>query len=152
MAGMLLQFLILEHPASLKHVHVAAWCDNTPTVSWTNKLSSSHLAIAGRITRALALRIDTNKALPLISVSFAGINNIMVDVLAPCTFGKALATTNTFHLSDACFLQFLSHSFSLQDASWSIVFCVSNKLSSRIFSKLQGELSTLGSWLQITTL
>jgi hypothetical protein len=50
MAGMLLHFLVLEHLVKLKHVHVATWCDNTPTVSWTNKLSSSCSAIAGRLT------------------------------------------------------------------------------------------------------
>jgi hypothetical protein len=37
MAGMLIHYLVLEHLVSLKHVHVAAWCDNTPKVSWTNK-------------------------------------------------------------------------------------------------------------------
>jgi hypothetical protein len=29
MAGLLLHYLILECLADLKHVHVAAWCDNT---------------------------------------------------------------------------------------------------------------------------
>jgi hypothetical protein len=32
MAGMLLHFLVLGHLVQLKHVHVAAWCDKTPTV------------------------------------------------------------------------------------------------------------------------
>jgi hypothetical protein len=41
MAAMLIHYLVLEHVVSLKHVHVTAWCDNMPTVSWTNKLSSS---------------------------------------------------------------------------------------------------------------
>jgi len=67
MAGMLIHYLVLEHLVSLKHVHVAAWCDNTPTVSWTNKLSSSRSLVAGRLTRALALRIHENEASPLVS-------------------------------------------------------------------------------------
>ena len=44
MAAMLIHYIVLEHLVSLKHVHVAAWCDNTPTVSWTNKLSSSRVS------------------------------------------------------------------------------------------------------------
>jgi hypothetical protein len=68
MAGMLIHYLVLEHLVSLKHVHVAAWCDNTPAVSWTNKLSSSRAAIAGRLTCALVLRIHANEASPLISL------------------------------------------------------------------------------------
>jgi hypothetical protein len=80
MAGMLLHYPVLEHMVSLKHVHVAAWCDNTPTVSWTNKLSSSQAAIAGRLTQALALRIHANEASPFISVSIAGVDNTMADL------------------------------------------------------------------------
>lgn len=53
MATVLFLFLVLEHLVSLKHVHVAAWCDTMPTVSWTNKLSSSCPMVAGRLTCAL---------------------------------------------------------------------------------------------------
>jgi hypothetical protein len=49
MAGMVIQYLVLEHLACLRHVHVAPWCDNTPTVSWTNKLSSSRSMVASRL-------------------------------------------------------------------------------------------------------
>jgi hypothetical protein len=62
MAGMVLHYLVLEHLVDLRHVHVAAWCNNTPTVSWTNKLSSSKSPTAGRLTRALAMRIMSPSA------------------------------------------------------------------------------------------
>jgi hypothetical protein len=32
MAGMVLHYLVLEHLTRPRHVHVAAWCDNMPTV------------------------------------------------------------------------------------------------------------------------
>jgi hypothetical protein len=86
MAGMLAHYLVLEHLVSLRHVHVAAWCDNTPTVSWTNKLSLSRLCVAGILTRALAMRIHANEASPLVSVSIAGTDNTMAD-----------AASRTFH-------------------------------------------------------
>jgi hypothetical protein len=148
MAGMLLHFLVLEHVVALRHVHVAAWCDNTPTVSWTNKLSSSRSSVAGRLTRALALRIHANKASPLVSISIAGIKNTMADT-ASRTFSRHSANSNTFHISDKDFLQSFAASFPLQHDSWR-VFRLSNKLASRVFSELRGETSTLGSWRRIT--
>ena len=148
MAGMLIHYLVLEHLVTLKHVHVAAWCDNTPTVSWTNKLSSSRSLIAGRLTRALALRIHENEASPLVSVSIAGIDNRMAD-MSSRTFGRNSAMAHTFHVSDEAFLQSFSAAFPLQNDSWR-VFRLSNKLASRIFSELRGNKSTLGSWKRIT--
>ena len=85
MAGMLLHYLVLKQLAPLRHIHVAAWCDNTPTVSWTNKLSATRSPIAGRLTRALAMHIHINEASPLTSLSIAGINNTMADTTS-CTF------------------------------------------------------------------
>jgi hypothetical protein len=64
MAGMLVHYLVLKHLISLRHMHVAAWCNNTPTVSWTNKLSSSRSLLAGCLTRALALCLHANEAPP----------------------------------------------------------------------------------------
>jgi hypothetical protein len=32
MAGMVLHYLVLEHLTRPRHIHIAAWCDNTPTV------------------------------------------------------------------------------------------------------------------------
>jgi hypothetical protein len=144
--------LVLEHLVSLKHVHVAAWCNsNTPTVSWTNKLSlSAHAAIAGRLTRALlALRIHANEALPLISVSISGVDTTMLADVSSRTFNRNAASTNSFKISDEDFLHFFADSFPLHNDSWS-VFRLSDKLSSRIFSELRGRTSALGSWLQIT--
>jgi hypothetical protein len=144
MAAMLVQYLVLEHLVDLRHVHVAAWCDNTPTVSWTNKLSSSRSRIAGRLTRALAMRIHANEASPLISVSIAGDNNRMANV-ASRTFHRNTASTAMFQISDNEFLHTFATAFPLQDDSWR-GFRLSNKLASRVFSELRGEASTLESW------
>ena len=63
-AGLLFHYLVVEHLALLHHVHVATWCDNTPTVSWTNKLSASRSPITGCLTRALAMCIHISKDSP----------------------------------------------------------------------------------------
>jgi hypothetical protein len=116
MAGMLAHYLVLEHLVALKHVHVAAWCDNTPTVSWTNKLSSSRSQVAGRLTRALAMRIHANEASPLVSVSIAGVDNRMAD-FSSRTFSRNSATADTFTIPDEVFLHTFSTAFPLQNDS-----------------------------------
>jgi hypothetical protein len=148
MAAMLLHYLVLEHIVSLKHVHVAAWCDNTPTVSWTNKLSSSRSRVAGRLVRALAMRIHVNEASPLVSVSIAGTDNKMAD-MASRTFSRHSAQRNTFDTSDIDFLHLFAATFPIQTDSWR-VFRLSDKLISKVCSELRGEASTLGSWRRIT--
>jgi hypothetical protein len=148
MAGMVLHYLVLEHLTRLRHVHVAAWCDNTPTVSWTNKLSSSRSRVPGRLARALALHIHANESSPLISVSIAGVINQMADITSR-TFSRMSAMAETFQFSNHKFLQHFATTFPLQDTSW-CVFRLSTKLTSRIYCKLRGKTSTLGSWLQVT--
>ena len=79
MAGLLLHYLVLEHVVALRHQHIGAFCDNTPTVSWEAKLASKHSQIAGRLLRALALRQRVQRSSPLVTVSIAGKENDMAD-------------------------------------------------------------------------
>jgi hypothetical protein len=147
MAGLLLHYLVLECLADLKHVHVAAWCDNTPTVSWANKLNSSKSRVAARLVRALALRIQANAASPLITVSIAGIHNTMADV-ASRAFGPTTPIPTT--TPDDDFLHQFSSTFPLpQAASWHM-YRLPNKLSSLVISELRTGPLNMGSWLRIT--
>lgn len=149
MAGLLAHYLVLEHLVDLQFTHVAAWSDNTPTVSWANKLSSSKSMVASRLVRALALRLRANRASPLITLSISGPENVMADVASRC-FGKHSAKGITFTVPDDDFLLMFDDRFPLpQDASWQ-AFRLSNKLATLIFSELRGKTSTLGSWLRIT--
>jgi hypothetical protein len=148
MAGLLAEFIVLEHIAPLKFAHTAAWCDNTPTVSWANKMSSSKSMVAARLVRALAVRLHTNQASPLHTWSIAGVLNKMADT-ASRIFNKQNASGETFHVSDEKFLHMFNSKFPHPQAnSWKI-FLFSTKLSMLIFSELRGMTSTLGSWLRI---
>jgi hypothetical protein len=115
MADMLIHYLVLEHHlVLLKHAHVAAWCDNTPTVSWTsNKLSLSRAPIASRLTQALAMRIHANEASLLISVSITGVDNTSMADLSSRTFNRNSVSANRFKISDADFFHFFADSFPL---------------------------------------
>ena len=149
MAGLLVEFIVLEYLVPLEGQHAAAWCDNTPTVSWATKLSSSKSMIAARLIRALALRLRANRASPLIPLSIAGIDNIMADISSRL-FSRRNANGELFKMSDDEFLHFFNSRFPLpQGNSWRY-FRLSSKISSLIFSELLGKASTMGSWLRIT--
>jgi hypothetical protein len=148
MAGLVAEYLVLEHLTSLKFAHTAAWCDNTPTVSWANKLSSSKSMVAARLVWALAMRLHVHQASPLVTWSIAGINNIMADT-ASRLFHRTNAKGETFAIPDDAFLHNFNSRFPHPQADWWQLFCFSDKLSTLIFSELRGETSTLGSWLRI---
>ena len=72
MAGILLHVMVLESIVLLRNQHVGAICNNTPTVSWAYRLASRRSCIAGRLLRALALRLRVNRASSLLTISIAG--------------------------------------------------------------------------------
>ena len=148
MAGMLLHYLVLECICDLRHVHVAAWCDNTPTVSWTNKLNSSKSRVSARLVRALAIRLQANEASPLIALSIAGTENTMADVSSRA-FGVDSTGTLFEGDDDKFLLTFNSHFPLPQDASWRM-FRLPPKLPMLVISELRSSQSRLGSWLRIT--
>ena len=148
MAGLLLQYLVLEQLVDLKHKHAAAWVDNTSTVSWATKLSSTKSKAGQRLVRALCLRHCVNESSPLAALSIAGVRNKMAD-LASRSFKQA--GRDTYDLSDTNFLLKFQSDFPLtQDASWKL-FRLADKLSSLVFSELRMQPSPMGSWMRLTT-
>ena len=147
MAGLLLHYLVLERLADLKHKHAAAWCDNTSTVSWGRRLTSSKSIVGQRLVRALALRHVVTESSPLAPWSIAGANNKMAD-LASRSFHKA--GPDTFDLDDTDFLTKFNSDFPLtQGASWRM-HTLPNSITSLVFSELSQRPQPMGSWLRLT--
>jgi hypothetical protein len=146
MAGLLLQCLVLEMLVPLKHEHVAAWCDNTSTVSWARRMTSSRSRIGHRLVRALMMRINVNEASPLVTVLIQGCRNDMGDVVSRSfgPAGKALAVT--FDSSNPSFLNSFNSQFPLDQDDKEL----STKVSSLVCSELQGEPQSMDSWRRLT--
>ena len=139
MAGMLLHYLAPEHLAIFQHIHMAAWCDNTPIVSWTNKLSASSSPVAGCLTHALAMQIHINEASPLTSLSTASVDNQMANI-ASRTFHHNTATPNAFAIfSNDDFLHLFNSTFPLQDNSWHNFHLIYSRVTFLVFSELRGK-------------
>ena len=81
MAALLMLFLALEGSApSLGGKRVALYSDNTPTVHWVQRLASKRSDAAMQLIRALALRLQVNKASPLTTLHIEGSQNAMTDI------------------------------------------------------------------------
>ena len=147
MAGLVLQYLLLEQVVPMKHVHAAAWCDNSSAVSWTVKMSSSKSAVGQLLTRTLALRMISNKSSHLVALAIAGVDNCMAD-LASRSF-KSTGSTGNFNLSNAAFLSKFNNEFPLsQDTSW-IMLRLHDSVTSHIFTILRSKRPAMGSLLRV---
>jgi len=79
MAGLLLQWLVLEQFADLAHTHVACWCDNIPTIAWASCLLSTKSPTAAKLLCILALHMLACQSSPLTTQHVPGIENKMAD-------------------------------------------------------------------------
>ena len=142
LTGILLHWLVLEQAVdttTLKHNSVAIWCDNLPAVAWTYKFRTSTSPIAARILRALAVRLHEQQTALLSVEHISGIFNTMADVAS-----RKHNTNNTAFLTD-----FSIHFPPPQGACWTL-FQFSDKVTSKIFSELLNQQSTLESWRRLS--
>ncbi len=81
MAGILLLWLCLEGiTKNIAHKHIAFFSDNSPTVSWVDRLASQKSRVAAWLVRALALRLNFHRACPLTPIHIPGVENVLADV------------------------------------------------------------------------
>ena len=148
MAALLMHWLVLEQLApSLKHEHVEAWSDNTPTVSWATRLNSTKSEPANRLVMALAIRQRAQRASPLVTMSIAGIDNTLADV-ASRSFGQE--GHSNFFATDADFILSFQKQFPLPQGKFWRYFRPNEKLKQSVNSELRGDLSAPESWRRIT--
>jgi hypothetical protein len=80
-AGLLLLWLVMEKVCDPKPgAHFALFSDNSPTVSWVNRLAAKGSLVAGELLRALALRMKAKQVSPFTTLHIAGQENAMTDI------------------------------------------------------------------------
>ena len=63
MAGLILLWLVIEHVVQdLRHKHILMLSDNSPSVSWMDRMASKRSRPAGKLLRVLAYRINVKEA------------------------------------------------------------------------------------------
>ena len=141
MAGILLEWLVLEHLLpSLSNSQSGISCDNSSAVHWTRKFTARSLT-AGHLLRALALRQQICKAPPILVISIAGSLNTMADV------ASRYSSDASMQKHSPSLLHYFNTNFK-QTTSWE-EFRLPPKLSSHVMSSLRGRLLTLESWRRL---
>ncbi len=144
LAGVLIEWLVLEHLVDdLQFKHVGMNCDNSVSVTWTNKYRTSKSIAAARLLRLLCLRMHKRQTSPSLVIGVKGDDNGMADV-ASRSFKRGHAFHNHASLTD-CF----NSAFPLpQNRSWK-EFQIPSELFSRVISCVRGEASSMGSLLRL---
>ena len=145
-AGLLLLWLVMESVCPfVSGDHVALFSDNSPTVSWVQRLAARGSLVAGQLLRALALRMKAKHVSPLTPLHIAGKKNELTDVPSR-SFGSNPAW---YCKDDTDLLILFNKMFPLpQQASWTI-FQLRSDISMRVISLLRMQVSTLDGWRRL---
>ena len=146
MAGLLILWLVIEAICpNLRGKNVALFSDNTPTVSWVQRLASKRSRVGEQLIRALALRLKTTGCCPLTPIHVAGSQNGMAD-MASRSFGSE---RKWHHNSDTSFAVAFNALFPLPRQHTWTVFRLTPRISTKVISILQTKHSTLEGWRRI---
>ena len=150
MAGLLMLWLVMEDVCELgSGTHVALFSDNSPTVSWVNRLASRNSKVADQLVRALALRLKVKQVSPLCTLHIAGEKNEMTDVPS-----RSFGSEPKWHCkTDSELLDLYNSLFPLPNPkdSWT-VYQLSPKIISMIYSALRTGVLGMEEWRQLPRL
>ena len=144
---MLLLWLVIEQVyPDLDSKYFGLLNDNSPTVSWTTKMTSEKSACAAALLRALAMRLKVARASPIIPMHIPGVENAISDIPSR-SFGRKVK----WHCkTDADFLAMFSQKFPLPKQNCWTLFQPPKVLTSKVISVLLRQHSELGEWCRLT--
>ncbi len=131
--------ITLEKAPQAKHAPLGTLCNNTPTISWIDRMASkSRSPIAGRLLRCLSIMLFANHAGWLTTIHVPGVENIMADIASRPTKVQNLFCANA-PLSDANFSQSFDTTFPLPDNQRWTLTDISKWLKFNVFKTLRGK-------------
>ena len=81
LAGLVLLWLTMEHVCGpLAEKRIALFSDNSPTVSWVQRMACHSSLVAKQLIRVLTLRFNLQKVCPITTLHIAGDQNSMTDI------------------------------------------------------------------------
>jgi hypothetical protein len=140
--------VVLATAPEVKHIPLRTLCDNTPTVSWIDKMASKAKGpTAGRLLRGLAVMLHCcNRVGRLTTVHVKGDNNVMADV-ASCPAKAQKLFCASIPLSDRNFLASFDTTFPLPDQQKWEVAEILPWLRLCVFETLRGKQLGLQQWM-----
>ncbi len=146
MAGLLLLWLCLEGIApDLAHKHIALFSNNSPTVSWVNKMASQKSRITAQLVCALAFCLNIKQSCPLTPVYIPGVENALTDIPL-----RSFGSVQEWHcpLDDDLLTLFNKKIPLPKQASWTC-FQFNTNVTTRVISALQMKGITLADWQRL---
>jgi hypothetical protein len=146
MAGLMLLWIAIEGVCpTLADTHVALFSDNSPTVSWVDRLATRSSAVALQFLRALALRLQQARTSPLTSLHIPGNQNAITDIPSRSFGSEPKWLCN----SDDDLRSLFNRTFPLPlQASWN-VYRIAPTLCTRVISILRMQVSTMDEWRRL---
>jgi hypothetical protein len=146
MASLLLLWLMIEHVcSSLTEKRVALFSNNSPTVSWVQRMACRSSLIAKQLIHVLALRINAQWSCPLTTLRISGDQNIMSDIPS-----RSFGSKQKWHFkTKEGLLTFFNASFPLpRKNSWSVCQPTS-EIAMRVISILRIVPFKLEDWRRL---
>ena len=139
--------VIMDRGPCIKHAPIGTLCDNTPTVSWVEKMASkAKTPTAGRLLRGLAFMLHCQHAGRLTTIHVPGTDNVMADIASRPS--KALSVFRASSaLSDTAFCSAFDSAFPLpDDQPWALAI-TPPWVKSNVFETLRGKRLKLPQWM-----
>ena len=139
--------VILDRGPCVKHAPIGTLCDNTPTVSWVEKMASkAKTPTAGRLLRGLAYMLHCQHAGRLTTVHVPGTDNVMADIASRPSKAMSIFRASSA-LSDTAFCSAFDSAFPLpDDQPWALAF-TPPWVKSNVFETLRGKRLKLPQWM-----
>ena len=118
MAGLLLLWLMIEYICTtLTEKRIALFSDNSPTVSWVQRMACRSSLIAEQLVRVLTLRINAQRYCPMTTLHISGDQNSMTDIPS-----RSFGSESKWHFkTEAALLTFFNKTFPLPNqSSWNV--------------------------------
>ena len=146
LAGLVLLWLMMEHVCGpLAEKRIALFSDNSPTVSWVQRMACRSSLVAEQLIRVLALRFNIHKICPITTLHIAGDQNSMTDIPS-----RSFGSEQKWHFqSEHELLTFFNANFTLPlQNSWTV--CQPTfAIATRVISVLRMTPFTLDDWRRL---
>ena len=146
LAGLVILWLMMEHVCGpLVEKKVAIFSDNSPTVSWVQRMACRSSLVAEQLIRVLALRFNIHKVCPITTLHIAGDQNAMTDIPS-----RSFGSEPKWHFhTDRDLLTFFNKIFPLPQQNLWTVCQPTSAIAMRVISVLRMTPFTLDDWRRL---
>ena len=139
---------MMEHVCGpLAEKHIALFSDNSPIVSWVQRMACPSSLVAEQLIRVLALRFNIQKVCSITTLHTAGNQNSMTNIPS-----RLFGSEQKWHFkSENDLLTFLNCNFTLPTQNSLTVCQPTSAIATRVISVLRMKPFTLDDWRQLPT-